>query len=97
MGDCALIAPVYLEIALFSGARSGAKWRNKSTVHFCIVGNKLCAANATAIKKDTPTLLPKAVRCTLANAQEVSSAISIARVTAESKGRALRVDNFTRS
>ena len=29
-------------------------------------------------KKDTPTLLPKAVLCTLADAQEVSSAISIA-------------------
>ncbi len=29
-------------------------------------------------KKDTPTLLPKAVRCTLVDAQEVSSAISIA-------------------
>ena len=38
-------------------------------------------------KKDTPTLLPKAVLCTLADAQEVSSAISIARVTAESKGK----------
>ena len=25
MSDCALITPVYLEIALFSGARSGAK------------------------------------------------------------------------
>ena len=25
MGDCALITPVYLEIALFSGARSGTK------------------------------------------------------------------------
>ena len=40
-------------------------------------------------KKDTPTLLPKAVRCTLADAQEVSSAISIARVTAESKGESV--------
>lgn len=29
-------------------------------------------------KKDTPTLLPKAVRCTLADAQEVSYAMSIA-------------------
>ena len=28
--------------------------------------------------KDTPTLLPKAVRCTLADAQEVSYAMSIA-------------------
>ena len=25
MGDCALITPVYLEIALLSGARSGAQ------------------------------------------------------------------------
>ena len=25
MGDCALITPVYLEIALFSGVRSGAQ------------------------------------------------------------------------
>ena len=30
------------------------------------------------LKKDTPTLLPKAVRCTLADAQEVSYAMSIA-------------------
>ena len=29
-------------------------------------------------KKDTPTLLPKAVLCTLADAQEVSYAMSIA-------------------
>lgn len=30
MGDCALITPVYLEIALFSGARSGAKNKTDS-------------------------------------------------------------------
>jgi hypothetical protein len=30
VGDCTLITPVYLEIALFSGARSGAKNKTDS-------------------------------------------------------------------
>ena len=37
-------------------------------------------------KEDTPTQLPKAVRSTLADAQEVSSDTSIAQETAENKG-----------
>ena len=37
-------------------------------------------------KKDTPTLLPKAVLCTLADAQEVSFAISIAPDAGKTRG-----------